>query len=163
MEVSNPNPIGNIIESEKIDNFVESMKKLWDSTHPMPKWYEFWKKINLVPATIFILNCLDDLISYADEFRNATGADKKATVIFATTKIYDYIVNQILPIWARPFAGSIKSYIISVLISSSIDWIVSKYREAEWAKKDKAVLDVHWTKLHFQMFGVPLGGHRPKF
>lgn len=162
-KVNQINPVGKVIESEKIDEFVESMKGLWDATHEDPKWYQLWKKVNLVPATIFIMNCLDDLIAYADEFKSASGADKKATVLFATTKIYDYIVDKLLPMPVRPFAKSIKGYILGVLISASIDWIVSKYREGEWAKKDKEFLNTHWTKLHVQMFGVPLGGHRPKF
>ena len=49
--------------------------------------------------------------------------------------LYDYIVREALPIWMRPFAGKIKEYVINVLVSASIDWIVSKYREGIW--KDK--------------------------
>ena len=156
-------PVGQVIENEHIDNFVDSMKALWDASNTKPAWWDAFRRINLSPVTNFLLNCLDDLISYADSLNTASGADKKATVLFAIGRIYDYIVNGVLPVWARPFAGVIREYVISILVSAAIDWIVEKYKDGQWNKKDKNFIEVHWTKLHVQMFGVPLGGHRPKF
>lgn len=162
MEVKeSANPVGRVIENENIDKFIESMKKLWDSNKQQSDWWKPWKKINFTPATDFLLKCLDDLIAYVDQLAFASGADKKATVLNAIEKIYDYIVREALPIWLVPFAGVVRAYIIGILISTAIDWIVEKYRNGDWRKKHKETIEAQWTKLHVQLFGVPLGGHRP--
>lgn len=153
------NPVGCVIENEQIDKFVESMKKLWDSTKQQSEWWKPWKKINFSPITDFLLKCLDDLIAYVDQIAFANGADKKATVLNAIGKIYDYIVKEALPIWLIPFAGVVRAYVISVVISTAIDWIVEKYRNGDWRKKNKETIEIQWTKLHVKLFGVPLGIH----
>lgn len=164
MEVKeSANPVGIVIKSEHIDNFIESMKKLWDTTKQKSEWYKPWQKVNFTPITDFLLKCLDDLIAYVDTLMFASGADKKATVLNAIGNIYDHIVREAFPLWMMPFSGVIRTYIISILISTAIDWIVEKYRKGDWRKKNKETIEAQWIKLHVQMFGVPLGGHRPKY
>jgi hypothetical protein len=157
------NPVGQIIDNEHIDMFVDSMKALWDQTKQKSEWWKPWKQVNFTPITDFLIKCLDDLIAYVDTMTFASGADKKATVLAAVGRIYDYIVREALPIWMVPFAGTVRAYILYVLISTAIDWIVEKYRNGDWRKKNKPTIEAQWIKLHVQMFGVPLGGHRPKF
>lgn len=158
----NFNPIGKALENEQIENFIESMKALWDRSKPDRSWSDLFKKIDVALVTNFLLKCLDDLIAFADGLPQATGPDKKATVILAVSQIYDHIIVGALPIWAKPFAGVIRAYVINILIATTIDWIVEKYRSGYWNKMEKSMIEAHWTKLHIQTFGVPLGGHRPK-
>lgn len=156
----NFNPVGDVLENEQIENFIKTMKSLWDESKPQYSWTDAFRKINLSCVTNFLLKCLDDLIAYADGLPNASGPDKKATVLFAVAELYDYIIINQIPIWAKPFAGVIRNYIIYVLIATAIDWIVEKYRNGQWKKMEKSMIDVHWTKLHIQMCGIPLGGSR---
>jgi len=127
-------PIGKVIENEQIDKFVDSMKSLWDVSNTKPTWWNAFVKIDLSPVTNFLLKCLDYLIYYADGLSTASGADKKATVLFSIGKIYDYIVGGVLPVWARPFSVVIRGYIINILISTAIDWIVEKYKKGQWSQ-----------------------------
>jgi hypothetical protein len=152
----NTNPVGKIIPSDSIDQFIESMKYLWDSTQQKSQSWQLWKKVNFIKITNFLLNCLDDLIAYVDTLSFASGADKKATVLDAVSRIYDYIVREALPVWLVPFANVIRDYVIQVLISAAIDWIVQKYRDGHWRKKDKDQIESQWIKLHIKLFGVPL-------
>ena len=61
-----------------------------------------------------------------------SGPDKKATVLNAVDRLYDYTVKEAMPIWMRPFAAPIKHYIVYVLVSSAIDWMVLKYQSGSW-------------------------------
>lgn len=93
-----PNPIGTPVENYYINIFVESMKVVWDTTKKKTRWWKFWEKVKLTTVTNFLLNCLDDLIAYVDQMENVCGADKKATVLFAIGKIYDYVIKEAMPI-----------------------------------------------------------------
>lgn len=156
------NPVGSVLKHAGIQTFIEAMCGLWDQTKAVAPWWKFWNKgVSLVPVTNFLLKCLDDLIAYVDDVVEANGADKKATVLWAVGQIYDYIVKEAMPLWAKPFASSIRNYIINTLISSAIDWIVDKYRNGEWRKKPADEVTAQWVELHAQLFGVP-GDHRPK-
>lgn len=162
MEIkTDTNPVGEVKQSAVIDQFIESMKALWESTRTKPAWWKFWQRMSPVPVTNFLLKCLDDLIAYVDQIVDTSGADKKATVLNAIGKIYDYIAIEALPLWAKPFSTAIRSYIIDTMISSAIDYIVEKYRHGSWRPKPVEEIQAQWVQLHAQLFGVP-GGHRPK-
>lgn len=140
-----PNPIGTPVENYYINIFVESMKVVWDTTKKKTRWWKFWEKVKLTTVTNFLLNCLDDLIAYVDQMENVCGADKKATVLFAIGKIYDYVIKEAMPIAMWPFANVIRSYIIDTLISNSIDWIVAKYRDGNFKSKSPEQLETKWV------------------
>ncbi len=156
------NPVGEVVKTEHLNGFIESMKALWDATKTTTSWWKLWKRVSLTPVTTFLLKCLDDLIAYVDQTVDTSGADKKATVMWAVGSIYDYIIKEALPIWLKPFASSVRNYIINVLISASIDWIVEKYRHGSWRPKTAVELEAKWFDLRMELYGVP-GGHRPKF
>ena len=132
------NPVGLVYTLSKFEEKVISIKDKWDEElKNNPKiWKKSWgiKQINLTVATNFILGCLDDLIVTIDGLLQY-GPDKKATVLNAIDKIYDYVLREGMPIWVRPLAFPIKQYIIYVLISNSIDWISEKYKSGNWSKK----------------------------
>ena len=151
------NPVGTVFNNEFIEKFIQSMKLLWDKNKKKTEWWKPWEKVNLVPVTHFLINCLDDLIAYVDQIPTISGADKKATVLFAIGQIYDYIAKETFPIWLIPFSGSVRAYIIYVLISLAIDWIVQKYRDGYWKSPNKETIEAKWIKLHVQLCGIPLG------
>lgn len=150
-----PNPVGQVIENQYIDIFVESMKVFWSSTKQKTKWYEMWKRVSMMAATNFLLKCLDDLIVYADQIPSAKGIDKKATVLSAVGKIYDYIAKETMPIWLLPFVSLVRDYILNILVSHAIDWIVAKYRNGDFKPKPADQLEAQWVFLYGQMIGMP--------
>lgn len=139
------NPVGEPQIDSNINNFVSIMCSKWDEqTDPIP-WWQFWKRKSVAKITKFLLGALDELIAYVDQL-DIGGSNKKATVLAVITILYDYVVREALPIWAKPFSNRIKYYIISVMISAAIDWIVEKYRNGVWVKKPTATLAAEWSK-----------------
>lgn len=131
------NPVGVAHKIEEIEKKVQFYCNLWDFQRNSKS---FWKpSINLSAVTKFLLLALDDLVvTISDHLMS--GADKKATVLAAIETLYDYTVREVLPIWLRPLASPIKNYVIYVLISNAIDWMVAKYRNGSW-KSAQGALD----------------------
>lgn len=127
-------PVGEAKLDDAINNYVSVMSAEWDKANEAIPWWKVWKKKSFTRVTHFLLGAIDELIIYADQL-DIGGPDKKATVLLAISILYDYVIKEALPIWAKPFAGYIKQYIIYTVISVAIDWIVAKYREGFWNKK----------------------------
>jgi len=121
------NPVGQVIQIQAVDHYVEELIKEWDESKEAVPWYKVWYRISFTRVTNFLMDAIDDLICYIDGVVDR-GADKKATVLAAIEKLYDYVIKEAMPIWLKPFAGSVKGYIIHHLISNAIDWMVDKYR-----------------------------------
>lgn len=153
------NPVGEVQIDEAIENYIEVLKGEWDESKEHTPWWKFWQRLSMVRVTDFLLNSLDDLIAYVDQMIDL-GPDKKATVMEAIGKVYDFVVREGLPIWLSPFASRIKPLVLQEVISPAIDWIVAKYRASDWVPTPAAELAAQW-EVKAQMFGVP-GGHRPK-
>lgn len=125
------NPIGAVHQVEEIEDKVVKYSKLWDEQNQdANKWF---KKINFSKVTVFIIMALDDFILTINRI-SIPGADKKATVLNAIDRLYDYIMQEGTPIWMRPILSPIKQYVIYVLVSFAIDWIVEKYKNGDWRK-----------------------------
>lgn len=126
------NPIGQPQFVESVEVLLESYMKMWDETKNRKS---IWSKVKFDSSKItnFLMKALDDFIIAVDS-SSILGEDKKATVLDAVDRLYEYIVREAMPLWLVPFAGVVKQYIIYVLVSNAIDWIVSKYREG-WAPK----------------------------
>lgn len=153
-------PVGDIVKDDGIENFIQVMTATWDALHPKLAWWKFWRSPSFVAVTTFLLQALDDLIAYVDG-TISSGVDRKATVLNAIERLYDRVVVNIMPFWLRPFAPLIKKAILRGIISPAIDWIVTKYKNGTWYKKDPAEVVAQWVELKAQLFGVP-GDHRPK-
>lgn len=126
-------PVGQVQRLDSVEKLIEDLKKVWDEGRSKSS---FWKSgPNLTKVTNFLLYALDGLISVVNETL-IPGPDKKATVLDAIDRLYDYTVREALPIWLRPIAGPIKAYVIHVLISNAIDWMVMKYKSGSWSKKE---------------------------
>jgi len=154
------NPVGEVHLDEAIENYIQVIIGEWEeSKEESAPWWKFWQRFSFVRVTDFLLRSLDNLIAYVDQVLDL-GEDKKATVMEAISRIYDFIVREAMPIWFTPFASAIKTIILEEVISPAIDWIVAKYREGSWTRPPAEELANQW-KMKAQMFGVP-GGHRPK-
>lgn len=135
-----PNPVGLSHEVPEVEEMLVALADQWDNEILKPakkKWYEhlmFWRwgtKVSLSAVTKFLIGALDDLIGLIDD-KLELGPDKKATVLDAIDRLYEYVVREALPIILRPITGKVKNYIVYTLISVAIDWIVDKYRNGEW-------------------------------
>lgn len=130
-------PVGKVHSIPEIESKIQKYIELWDAS----KTKSFWKpKINFSKITNFLLFVIDDFISTLTNI-SIPGPDKKATVLAAVVIIYDYVIKEAMPIWLKPFAPAIKNYIIYILISNSIDWIVSKYQDKSWKPVETSALD----------------------
>lgn len=139
-----PNPIGDAHEISEIETQLVALADQWDAqiSEVQFKWYYWlmpWKwgrTVSLFVVTDFLLKSLDVLINLVDEHVDL-GPDKKATVLSAIERLYDYVIREAMPIFLRPFAGVVKNYIIYTVISVAIDWIVDKYRNGSWRDRIK--------------------------
>lgn len=127
-------PVGDAHKVEAVEAMLEGLKKAWDEQNSKRS---FWGGgVSLSKVTSFLLYSLDGVVNAVNE-AVLTGPDKKATVLAALERLYDYTVREALPIWMRPLAGPIKAYIIHVLVSNAIDWMVAKYKSGSWHKKEE--------------------------
>lgn len=130
--MSEPNPVG----EPKVDLIaaeIDQIVGIWQENNPAPGWFTkvkgAWFK-----AVGFLMNVTDYLILFVDDLI-PEGADKKATVMTAVGLIYDKIVPPLLPMFIKPFNSQIKAFVLNVLVSMTIDFIVTKYREGTWRPK----------------------------
>lgn len=127
------NPIGQT-QLQVLDNAIKDLLVLWqaeteDSNAP---WWKFWvRNTTLHHVTEFLLRSLDTFIIAVDD-KLDKGPDKKATVLAALAVVYDTIIVGVLPLYLKPFSGTIKDIIIYGLLANAIDMFVSKYRDGSW-------------------------------
>lgn len=130
------NPTG-AVKEEAIKSYVRSLATEWQENNPKPKWWQFWKNSKIASAASkFMIDSVDALIVYVDDIID-NGPDKKATVLAASAALYDVVVQDILPIWLKPFAVAVKRLFVNVLLSLLIDFIVGKYKKQMWAMPPK--------------------------
>lgn len=124
----------------KLEAYLQDLKARWDSEGDSgTAWWKIHRS-RLVKGTIFIIDCLDELINFVEGFI-PKGEDKKAAVMMVVEKLFDYVVYQAFPIWLKPFAPAIKKLVVEVLVGSLIDFFVGKYNTGVW--KSEA-----WTQKH---------------
>jgi hypothetical protein len=123
-------PVGQIHLVESVESMLVELKRFWDEQRSSRS---FWKGgVSLSKVTNFLMYALDGLVNAVNE-AVITGPDKKATVLDALDRLYEYTVREALPFWLRPVASPIKSYVIHVLVSNAIDWMVLKYKQGSWS------------------------------
>lgn len=133
------NPVGTVQPIDAINNYVEAATQKWEEAKAAAQkepWWKIWKSVSLEKmhmVTHFLLNSLDDLVTYVAD-HEIPGPDKKATVLAAIAILYDNTASTAMPTWLKPFNSGVKYYIVSVLVSSAIDWIVDKYNNGQWRK-----------------------------
>lgn len=128
------NAVGEAKRIDNVESAVAMLKAVWASQSQ--KRSIRISASGLSRVTNFLLFSLDMLVKVADE-AILTGPDKKATVLDAVERLYDFTIREALPIWLIPVAGPIKAYIIRVLVSNAIDWVVAKYRDGSWRSESE--------------------------
>jgi hypothetical protein len=124
------NPVGVIHKVSEIEEKLVKYARMWDEQRARGFWLS---KSDRSRLTHFMLVALDDfMISVA--ILSIPGPDKKATVLDAMDRLYEYTVREALPIWLRPFAEPVKQYVVYVLVSFAIDWAVQKYNTGSWGR-----------------------------
>lgn len=88
-------------------------------------------KVKISDLFNFSTNSIDELIQFVEQFA-ISGPDKKTLVLNAASVVYDYVSLQAMPIFLKPFNSQIKNFVINVLISNVIDFLVSKYNIGGW-------------------------------
>jgi hypothetical protein len=130
-------PVGEVHRIEDLERKIAWYADAWRGRKDKKS---FWRSSDFSEATSFVLYALDDFILTVMAVA-LSGPDKKATVMDAVSRLYDFTAAEVLPIWMRPAAGFIKYYVIYVLVSVSIDWIVSKYKDAAWRRPEARAWD----------------------
>lgn len=129
-----PDPVG-VPNQDAVQRYIATLEAKWATEaalNPSVPWWEFWKQpIALHQITLFMLQAIDIVVVDLDKAIMA-NQDKKATALAAIGSLYDVIVIPALPIWAKPFSGVVKSYILDTFISNMIDWLCTKYHTAVW-------------------------------
>lgn len=124
----NANPVGVVHRMAEIEEKLSKYCGIWNEY----KSKSFWgSKSSRSRLTHLMLVALDDFVMTVAVV-SIPGPDKKATVLDAVDRLYEYTAREALPIWARPLAEPVKHYIVYVLASYAIDWIVEKYKAGKW-------------------------------
>lgn len=117
------NQIGNA-QLAQVQSYIDEIKAAWEKMSIKGQW----------TATVdFLLKGIDYLIRMVESL-NIPGADKKATVIAAVGALWDQLIVASLPIYLKPFAAQIKSFLTGVVLNVLIDFIVSKYNTGSWTQ-----------------------------
>lgn len=120
---------GQALDLEPIEKFINAQIQRWQVSHPdVNGWSIFTGKISFREVLVFLMESADDLVVLVESLV-FKGEDKKATVIAALDRLYDTIIEGVLPIWLKPFSGMIKYITIHLIIDKMIDYIVSKYND----------------------------------
>lgn len=130
------NPIGEVKFLPEIEKMVNSLATDWKDkvlaeTGEL-KWWQFWRSgASLHTAAVYVIGSVDKLVDCVEGVISG-GSNKKATVMYAVGLLYDYVVKECMPIYLKPFAGKLKKFVIDVIVSNAVDWMVSKYRAGAW-------------------------------
>lgn len=116
-----------------VETFVNQLMKQWDALTAK-------SKAGFLVLVRFLMDGLDQLMKQAERVI-ASGPDKKEAVVNGIKKIYRYVTAKTLPLWLKPFRGTIESHLL-VFVSFLIDWMVSKYNEGSW-KQDQGGSNEH--------------------
>ena len=130
--------MANTLQAQAINNLlIQKLSEIINNWLAIPKtngWV--FGKVKWADVVSFITKSLDDLIQFAESvFKDGSGTDKKAMVLNAIGVVYDMISADFLPIFLKPFSTSIKSFLIDVVISNAIDFLVKKYNNGGWNKE----------------------------
>jgi hypothetical protein len=134
---TNINPVGNPQQVNALELKVNELLNVWKAENPIRKGFFsilFNAKVSFNKVTAFLINSMDEFVQLIDD-QLIDSADKKATVMVYVEKLYDEIVTLSLPIFLKPFSMPIKRFVIMVVVSGAIDFVVTKYRDGSWRKK----------------------------
>lgn len=121
---------------QKLELYLSDLKVRWDQENSGNSSWFSMSRGYILHATTFIINVLDELITFVEPLI-PEGNDKKAAVMTMVSKLFDYIVIQAFPLWLKSFSGTIKAIVVGVIINNLVDFIVSKYNSGYWSMKQE--------------------------
>ena len=130
------NPVGTARKLQAVEDYVAAKTKEWkeDIAKQSDRWWKFREKNDLTYAAVrFVIRATDDLVLLVEE-QIPSGADKKATVLAALGLVFDAVAAVSLPIWLEPFEPEIRTVLIDIVLSETIDFLVEKYDEGSFSR-----------------------------
>ena len=130
-----------IIETKEIiqqlENYNEDLKQRWIQANPVKKsWFKVPHDV-LINTARFMIDITDELVLFVENLI-PEGTDKKAAVLYVASKLFDYIVKTSFPIWLLPIAATMKTIVVTIILSQMIDFMVNKYNSGFWEKQIQA-------------------------
>lgn len=110
--------------------YAESTKRLWEALQNVKTGFTV-SKADLITASKFLLTALDEAVKYAQE-NMTVGAEKKVFVLTVIGRLYDSTIGPLLPYWLYPFSSYLKNFVVNILLSQLIDYVVGKYKSGDW-------------------------------
>jgi hypothetical protein len=111
---------------QKVNRFIKGIENKWKKRSPD----------TLSDIGSFTLEALDDSINFAENYFKS-GKEKKDIVIYIMSVILDNLILKSLPAYVLPFEKIVRIFLIKIVFSVSIDFIVRKYNQSSWVWKGK--------------------------
>ena len=106
-----------------------------------PKWWEFWKlsenkERSLEAAVRYMVMSTDDFLEIFKKYIFEIGniSENNVRSIYADAKEYmiessDYLYTSVikLPWWMKPFYGTLKKIVVSIVVPAILDYVFEKY------------------------------------
>jgi hypothetical protein len=116
------------IDLKPVEQFFDTEVKLWNTEHPAQGgWAILSGKVPLNEVVRFLIESTDEFVVMVGGMVGSTG-DVKTIVLDLIGKLYDVIIAGVLPIWIRPFSGTIKYIIINVILANLMDYLIKQYK-----------------------------------
>lgn len=116
------------IDLKPVEEFLNTQLLRWQAEHPNAGgWAILTGKVSIREVVRFIIECTDEFVVMVGGMVGSTG-DVKEIVKNCVTMLYDNIIAGVLPIWLKPFSGTIKWVIIDVIVDNLIDYLVEQYK-----------------------------------
>lgn len=109
-----------------IQKYIDFRKQTWSDSTTKSSWWKFWQSQKVILMTKFLIETVDELVPYFNQFLEMEGVAKKALVMLAMGQLYDYLAAQCLPVWLKPVSIMLRTLVLEQVISPLIDWAVSK-------------------------------------
>lgn len=129
---------------ELIQRYIEFRKNVWVDSIEATPWWAVWRTTPILSMTKFLIQSLDQLIPYFGQFKDMPGSKKKELVMIAMGELYDFLLASCFPVWLKAMSPMLRAIILSQVISPSIDWIVEKYKVANFfsTTEDDVIVDL---------------------
>ena len=116
------------IDLKPIEQFLEGEVQRWRAEHlNTGGWAILSGKVPLRDVLSFMIESTDEFVVMVGSMLGSSG-DVKTIVMDLVTKLYDNVIEGVLPIWLKPFSGTIKFLIINVVLSNLIDYLIAQYK-----------------------------------
>jgi hypothetical protein len=140
--VKTPLPEGSVAHEglEVIEGFLNTLVTQWETEYQSKsKWLWFFKaKVGLAKCARFVAGATDGFIVLAERVGEAgSGRAKKTLVTNALDRLYTKVVQPNLPLWLKPVGWLIRLVVIRLILSTLIDFCVSKYNQGDWNAEKK--------------------------